>query len=85
VWSSNITEVLLEDGARLTTRTLSISIRLSEYAIPPVQGDEISLVSDTESFFAGIALGTTVSFNIDDLQFKGDGSCLIILKRVCEL
>jgi hypothetical protein len=82
VWSSTIEAVTLEDGSKLTTRTLSISIRLSEYAVPPQQGDTVSLVSDTTSFFAGIAIGTTVSFVIDDLFFKGDGSVLIILKRV---
>jgi hypothetical protein len=81
VWSSTIESVTLEDGNKLTTRTLSISIRVNEYPIVPVQGDTVTLVSDSKSFFAGIALGTTVSFLIDDLLFKGDGSSLIILKR----
>ena len=84
VWSSDILSIVLEDGNPLTTRTLSISIRLSEYTVVPVQGDTIALVSDTTSFFAGIAVGTTVSFLIDDMRFKGDGSCLIIVKRVTQ-
>ena len=82
VWSSSVTEVLLDDGTRVTTRTLSISIRVSEYTVVPVQGDTVSLVSDSTSFFSGIALGMTVSFLIDDCRFHGDGSMTLILKRV---
>src|ERR1019366_2505268 len=61
VWSSEITDVLLENGERLTTRRLLISIRSSEYSVVPQQGDNVSLVSDSTSFFSGIVVGTAVS------------------------
>lgn len=75
IWSRSYLQIMLEEGAVLSTATLKVSIyeRDPQFAATgvPVQGDEIMLVMPS---------GVTVDMIIDDTQSDGQGGVDLILK-----
>ena len=67
IWSMTHLDVMMDDGAKLSTVTISLGIALSQFDFIPAVGDMITLAS-----------GQT--FLIDDIQPDGQGGAKLLLK-----
>jgi hypothetical protein len=76
VWEEQHVEIPLMDGGLLSANTLDLGIRLSEFAVRPVQGDFVG-IADTR-FWRPELIG---SYVINDVKPDGQGGAKIILKR----
>ncbi|MCJ2067757.1 hypothetical protein MKK75_02870 [Methylobacterium sp. J-030] len=74
VWSSRNLDVATEDNRLLNSRTLTLGIRLSEFAIPPKTRDIIDVP-------AYLSLPTENTLWIDDIDLDGQGGATLFLKR----
>lgn len=75
IWSRTHLQIMLDNGAELSTTTLKISVYLRDAAFnntgPPVQGDEIYLT---------LFDSTSIVMKIDDDQPDGYGNLDLICK-----
>lgn len=82
IWTVRHVDLALDDGEMMTSRTLTMDVRLTDLPVLPAQGDVVTLVADDQSLFDGSAIGDNVNFVIDDVNLDGGGAAKLILKRV---
>lgn len=68
VWSERPVDVQTEDGAILSSAVKTLGVRLSEFTVPVVAGDRVSVD------------GTT--YQVDDTDDDGQGGSLWTLKEI---
>jgi hypothetical protein len=68
IWASKPVDVQLEDGSILSSQTYTLGIRLSEFAVPVVQGDHLII--------------SGVEYAVDDTDDDGQGGTVLTLKAV---
>lgn len=66
VWDAKPTTIYVEGQAPVQTTTLSLGIRLSEFSVPPTQGDTISINGN--------------SYTLDTPQYDGQGGVTWMVK-----
>ena len=67
IWTLQHLDVMMDDGSKLSTETISLDIQLMQFFFIPAVGDTIALIS-----------GQT--FLIDDIRPDGQGGAKLILK-----
>lgn len=50
IWKVDAVTVIMENGMPLTTTTYTIDLRLSDYTVPPMQGDHMIRKGNTFEF-----------------------------------
>jgi hypothetical protein len=68
IWEAPEIDVPLEDGTVLSSNTIRLGVRLSEFTVPPVTGDKVTV--DGQSYL------------IDDPDDDGQGGSKWTLKKV---
>jgi hypothetical protein len=84
VWTIDNIGVGIEDGGNFSTRVVKFGIKLDQFAVSPVQYDEISSkVRDLPMGYVSDELdpNATVTFIVDNDQPDGQGGTTLILKR----
>lgn len=84
IWAVKDVQIVTEDGTILSNRTITFGIRLSEYGVPPKQGDLITTkVGDLPIGFVQETMGpdTPIIFLVDDQKPDGQGGAVITVKR----
>jgi len=82
IWTVRVVDVILDDGGQLTTRTLEIDVRLSELPALPMQGDQVTIVADIQTEFAGLPIGSPLLLQVDDVRMDSGGAAKLLMKRV---
>ncbi|WP_375791183.1 hypothetical protein ACE102_07480 [Bradyrhizobium sp. vgs-9] len=72
VFSSNPTDVQMQDGTVFSDQQTTLGIRLAEWAVPPVNGDRIKVME-------GVAAGIT--FWVADTSSDGQGGLTLTLRK----
>ena len=75
VWASKPDTIQTEGGEAISTNVPTLSIRLSEFSIAPVQGDRITIPAN----LSAPALGT---FFVFDVNGDGQGGADLVLMGV---
>lgn len=75
IWSAKPVTVILEDGAGMNSRVLTLGIRNSEFTVMLMQGDLIDIPAAGSLPRVGVC-------KIDDLQTDGQGGTDLILKII---
>ena len=75
VWSSQPIDVQLEDGSIMSSQRHKLGIRASEYTVPIVQGDQITIDAYMSLPRIGVCL-------VDDSDDDGQGGSELSLKVV---
>jgi|ERR1035437_151899 hypothetical protein len=68
IWSMTHLDVMMDDGSKLSTVTISLGISLSQFYFIPAVGDTIALAESGQTFL------------IDDIQPDGQGGAKLLLK-----
>ena len=93
IWNVRVVDVMLMDGAQLTSRTIETDIRVLELPLMaasdgtfgpviPMQGDGVAIFADDQFVPLGYGLGDTVNLLVDDVRADSGGAVKLILKRV---
>lgn len=85
IWEASTVKIVTEDGGQLSTRNITIGIRLSEFAYAPMQGDWITVqASDLPlSYWQGeVDPTSSIDWIVDDVNPDGQGGSKLSLKRV---
>ena len=82
IWTVRHVDIALLDGGVLSSETISVDIRISEFPAEPTQGDKITIISDDQYTIFGISPGTPVDLLVDDVQDDSGGGTKLILKRI---
>lgn len=75
VWRVRNVDVALQDGAVLSSDVLVLGVRLREFAVPPVKGDQVDVP------LSGLAPALGLYW-IDDTDDDGEGGSMWTLKLV---
>lgn len=83
VWIVDNINLVADNGAPFSSRTIKFGIKLDELSIPLAQGDYIrTLASDLPmGYVRDVVPGAVVDFIIDNDQPDGQGGVVLILKR----
>src|SRR5262245_48505278 len=79
VWEISNVAIVTEDGGQFSNRTIKLGIRMSEFALLPVQGDWVTTqvkhlpLAYTDRM--SLDSNSTMDFLIDDQNPDGQGGC----------
>jgi hypothetical protein len=82
IWTVRVVDLVLQDGEKMTSRTLELDLRISELPVIPLQGDQISVIADDQFLPFGAVYGQAINLQVDDVRLDSGGACKCILKRV---
>lgn len=68
IWTVKDVDVIMEDGTVLASKSYEIGVRLSEYPIPPVKTDQVTVNANT--------------YAIDEVRPDGQGGAKWVLKAL---
>jgi hypothetical protein len=72
IWTLQHLDVMMDDGSKLSTETISLDIQLTQFKVVPVIEDVITLTSGQ-------------AFVIDDIHPDGQGAAKLILKAAAPI
>ncbi|WP_035698420.1 head-tail joining protein [Bradyrhizobium japonicum] len=84
VWTVDNINLVADNGAPFSTRTIKLGVKLDEFAVPLMQGDYVrTLASNLPMGYLkdAYAPGAVVDFVVDNDQPDGQGGTVLILKR----
>jgi hypothetical protein len=85
IWEVVHVDLVTEDGGNLSSKTLKLGIRLSDFSFAPKKGDWISTPAcDLPLVYwqGEFEPGSIIDFLIDDIRPDGQGGATLLLKRV---
>ena len=85
IWTIQVQDVALDDGAVLSTRRLELGIRLRDFQFAPKQGDWISTCAHELplAYWEGeFDPRANIDLLVDDFRPDGQGGAVLVLKRV---